>query len=149
MMETAVKVQHTFSVALQWDNSANAAVLSAGNRMPLVVTSPAEFGGTDAAWSPEHLLAASLTSCYSTTFFYFARLFKVKVQSFSIDADLEIEKEDKEPFKASRFVLRPHIKFDRAVSEDVIEKILDKTKKYCIISNSLTGEEIIEPVISY
>jgi len=146
-MEVATKVSHTFSVSLKWDNAVNGAVVRSGKRTPLVVASPPEFGGTDTAWSPEHLLAASVSSCYSTTFFYFAKLFKVKVRSFSVEVEMEIEKGDKGPFVAHRFILRPKIKLAGATEQSVIDTLLEKTIQYCIISNSVKGEEIVEATI--
>jgi organic hydroperoxide reductase OsmC/OhrA len=147
-MQVATKVQLSFSVSLNWDHAANAGVIQSGNRMPLIITPPVEFGGTETAWSPEHLLAASVASCYSTTFFYFTRFFKVKVTSFHLDLEMEIEKEDKGPFTATRFLLHPRIEFAEQVSRELIDSILDKTKKYCIISNSVKGEEIVQAEVS-
>jgi organic hydroperoxide reductase OsmC/OhrA len=146
-MEVASKVQHTFSVSLNWDIVENKAIVNSGKRIPLVVTPPPEFGGADSEWSPEHLLAASLTSCYATTFFYFARLFKIKVKNFSLEAEMEVEKDDQGPFSTTRFILHPQIEFGGNVSNELVTKILEKTKKYCIITNSVKAQEVIDAKI--
>jgi organic hydroperoxide reductase OsmC/OhrA len=146
-MQVATKVQHTFSVALEWDNDSHAGIVHSGKRNPIVVASPPEFGGTDKLWSPEHLMAAALVSCYTTTFFYFAKLLKVNVESFSVNVEMEIEKEDKGPFTATRFIVQPRIKFEEKPEQSVIDNLLEKTKKYCIITNSVKGAEVVIPLI--
>jgi organic hydroperoxide reductase OsmC/OhrA len=148
-MQVATKVQHTFSVSLEWDIDARRGIVHSGKRKPIVIASPPEFGGTDEVWSPEHLLAASLVSCYTTTFFYFAKLMKVKVETFSVNVEMEIEKEDRGPFTATRFIVHPHIKFAERIEQCVIDNLLEKTKRYCIITNSVKGHEIVEPSIEF
>jgi organic hydroperoxide reductase OsmC/OhrA len=147
-MEAPTKVSHTFSVSIKKESTLGGGILSSGKRSPFVVASPPEFGGTDTDWSPEHLLAASIASCYSNTFFYFAKLLKIKVHSLNVDAEMEVEKEDKGPFTATRFILHPEIKLAEPSSKETIDALLEKTKKYCIISNSVKGEIIVQPNIN-
>jgi organic hydroperoxide reductase OsmC/OhrA len=148
-MEVATKVHHTFSVSLKWDNSVNGAIVSSGKRTPIVITSPPEFGGKDTEWSPEHLLALSISSCYATTFHYFVKLMKVKVKSFQIEMSMEVEKEGAQPFAATRYILQPHIEFTDNPGQNLIDSLLSKAKRYCIISNSVKGEVFVEPKIEF
>jgi organic hydroperoxide reductase OsmC/OhrA len=147
VMEVATKVQHTFSVSIRHEETLSENIMSSGKRIPIKVTPPPEFGGSDMDWSPEHLLAASLASCYSNTFFHFTRLLKIKVENFSVKIEMEVEKEEKGPFTTGRFILYPKITFTAPVSQSAIDNLLEKTKKYCIISNSVKGEVIIQPQI--
>ena len=147
-MEVATKVKHEFAVSLKWDEEAHNGIARSGNKMPVLFSAPIEFGGTDVVWSPEHLLAASLSSCYTTTFFYFARLLKVDVKSFNLDVKMDIEKEGSGPFSATKFTLRPHIVFNTLPVQAVIDNLLSKAKRYCIISNSVKGEIVVEPEVA-
>jgi organic hydroperoxide reductase OsmC/OhrA len=142
-MEVATKVQHIFSVSVNREVNKCDNIVSSGQRAPLTITPPPEFGGKDLEWSPEHLLAAAVASCYSNTFFHFARLLKIKIENFSVKIEMEVEKEEKDPFTASRFILYPRIIFAETVHQSMIDNLLEKTKKYCIISNSVKGKVIV------
>ena len=90
-MEVATKV-HKFDVSLKWDYESDSGIARAGNRMPLLVGPPPEFGGTESTWSPEHLLAASVASCYVTTFLSLEKNMKVTVTAMRISCMVEFEK---------------------------------------------------------
>ncbi len=146
-MSTLEKITHTYDVNLVWDVEQEQALLRAGNRMPILVSAPPEFNGSDTVWSPEHLILASLTSCYVTTFMYFAKLLKVKVRDLKVSGKVEIEKEGKGMFEATRFILHPSIDFQNDPGAHIVENLLDKAKRYCIVSNSVKGEVIVEPSV--
>lgn len=146
-MNTVEKITHSYDVNLVWDVEQEQALLRTGNRMPILVSAPPEFGGSDAVWSPEHLILASLTSCYVTTFMYFAKLLKVKVRDLKVTAKVEIEKEGKGMFEATRFILNPTIDFQTDLGSHIVENLLDKAKRYCIVSNSVKAEVVVEPSI--
>ncbi|HRH65109.1 MAG TPA: OsmC family protein [Bacteroidia bacterium] len=143
-MTVETKVRNTYKVSLDWDKNYDSATLHAGVRSPLMIGPPPEFNGSDSIWSPEHLLISALSSCYTTTFMYFARLLKAPVKSLHVDAIVEFEKESNEPYEAKRYILHPTIEFANNPGEHIIENLLAKARKYCIISRSVKGEVIIE-----
>jgi len=145
-METAALV-HSFDVSLKWDDETNIGIAHAGNRMPLAYGPPPEFGGTDTAWSPEHLLAASIASCYATTFSHFAKLLNVTYTDFRVTCKAEFEK-GKTGFEATRYIVSPAVEVALNTSQELIDDLFTKAKKYCFIGNSVKGEIIVEPSIS-
>ena len=144
-MEVTTQV-HKFDVSLKWDSETDSGLARAGNRMPLLFGSPPEFGGTDLTWSPEHLLAASIASCYITTFMSFAKRMKVTVTDFNISCNSEFEKR-RNGFEATRFILHPIVELHGNPEQQILDNLFEKTKKYCFISNSVKGEIIVEPKI--
>jgi organic hydroperoxide reductase OsmC/OhrA len=146
-MSTLEKITHTYDVNLAWDVEQDQALLRAGNRMPILVSAPPEFHGSDSVWSPEHLILASIASCYVTTFMYFAKLLKVKVRDLKVTAKVDIEKEGKGMFEATKFIIQPTIDFHNDPGSHIVENLLDKAKRYCIVSNSVKGEVVITPTI--
>jgi len=58
---------HRYSLTLDSDT------LVAEPRDPIRTGTPPEFGGTDAVWSPEHLLLGAALACLKTTFDAYAR----------------------------------------------------------------------------
>ena len=136
---------HKFDVALKWDYETDNGIARAGNRMPLLFGAPPEFGGTELTWSPEHLLAASVASCYVTTFMSFAKRMKVTITDFRISCKVEFTKGEEGGFEATRYVLRPLVELHGNPEQQILDSLFEKAKKYCFISNSVKGEIIIEP----
>ncbi len=150
MATEAVKAtSHTFDVALQWDKISQSGVIRTGNRMPVLFAAPPEFNGTDTVWSPEHLLVASISSCYLTTFNYFAQLLRVELKDIRVRGEVEIEKVSGGGFWAKAYRIYPEIEFPNTPGPHVIDNLLSKAKRYCIVSNSVKGEVIVEPQIRY
>jgi organic hydroperoxide reductase OsmC/OhrA len=137
---------HTFNVSLNWNSGTANGIAHAENREAIVYGAPPEFGGKDNVWSPEHLLAASIGSCYATTFFYFAKLFRVTISDFSVSCKAEFEKREK-GFEATRYILYPVVTVVTSVDKAALDNVFQKAKKYCLISNSVKGEIVVEAEI--
>ena len=144
-MEVSTPV-HTYEVSLKWDHETNNGILRSGDRMPLLFSPPSEFGGSETTWSPEHLLAASVSSCYATTFIHFAKLLKVTIVNFRIAAKVEFEKKEI-GFEGVRYILRPVVELHRNPGQTVLDNLFAKAKKYCFVSNSVKGKIIVEPSV--
>ena len=150
MATEAVKAtSHTFDVALQWDKISQSGVIRTGNRMPVLFGAHQEINGTDTVWSPEHLLVASISSCYLTTFNYFAQLLRVELKDIRVRGEVEIEKVSGGGFWAKAYRIYPEIEFPNTPDPHVVDNLLSKAKRYCIVSNSVKGEVIVEPQIRY
>ena len=70
--------RHDYPVTIHWTGTEIAdpseGRLESSDGLPeVVVTPPPEFGGPAHQWSPEHLFAASVASCFLTTFLAIAR----------------------------------------------------------------------------
>jgi organic hydroperoxide reductase OsmC/OhrA len=147
-MEVLVKPStHSYSASLKWDHETGNGILFSGTRMPILFAPPVEFGGTDTVWSPEQMLASSVATCYMTTFLHFAQILKVKVSDIHVNIKMEIEKQQGIGFIATKFLLYPVIKFHSGVKQYVIDDLLSKAKRYCIVSNSVKGGVYVEPEI--
>jgi organic hydroperoxide reductase OsmC/OhrA len=140
------EIINTYEVSLKWDYETDSGIARSENRMPFLFGPPPEFGGTETTWSPEHLLCASVASCYTTTFLHFAKLLKVQLTGFRISAKAEFEKRNI-GLEAVRFILRPIIELHADPGQHVLENLLEKAKKHCFISNSVKGEIIVDPSI--
>src|SRR3989304_10245684 len=69
------------------------AVSLRGAKLPEIQAgAPPEFKGRDGQWSPEHLLVASLHTCYMLTFLAIAENSKLPLVSFSSTANGKLEK---------------------------------------------------------
>lgn len=145
-MATLTSPTHTYSTLLKWDSELNTGIVLSAQKPPLLFSPPVEFGGSDATWSPEHLLISSLASCYMTTFLHFAKLLKVTIISFHISAKTIFEKREN-GYEATRFILCPKVDIQNHPGQHVLDNLFEKAKKYCFISNSVKGEVLVEPTI--
>lgn len=143
-MEVTTQV-HKFDVSLNWEFASGQGKVESGIRIPLDFGPPPEFGGKENTWSAEHLLAASIATCYTTTFMHFARLLKISVKKFDISCQAEFTKKES-GFEATRYNLTPVIDFVNIPEQIQIDSLLAKAKKYCFISNSVKGEVVVTPL---
>jgi organic hydroperoxide reductase OsmC/OhrA len=124
---------HHYEVRL--DAREKGAVLQASPRPRIVGGAPAEFGGRDDWWSPEHLLLASLNLCLRATFEALARLKQLDVMDYTSSARAVLGRTPNGPEFTSL-----SIAVDLVVSSGEAERartLLEKAKQHCIVANTL------------
>ena len=133
--------QFLFQVELNWLTK-QIGILSANDvRGTVQIATPASFGGEGKEWSPEHFFLGSISSCFMTTYLTFAKKLQFEISRFECNTIGEIElKEGKYQF--TRINIFPNIYIaDDAFTENA-RLALEKTKKYCLVSNSINAEMI-------
>jgi organic hydroperoxide reductase OsmC/OhrA len=120
-------------------------IVSAPPRPPLLGGNPPEFDGKAELWSPEHLLLASLQICFRGTFNALAAKAGLKPKSYATRAEAKLEKTDA-GIVYTQIKLTPMLVVAAADVEKAKE-LLAKAKKYCITSNQLKTEPLLEPVV--
>lgn len=117
-----------------------------GASLPAVpVGAPPEFRGREGNWSPEHLFAASLNTCYMLTFLAVAENSKVPLVSFSSTAKGKLEKVAGSNYQVTEIVIKPRVVIASANDLERVPRILEKAKENCFISNSINSKITIEP----
>ena len=135
-----VKREHSkqfyFDVQLNWLEK-NKGILSANDvKGTIYVATPVQFGGEGQEWSPEHLLLSSVSSCFMTTFLVFAKKLGFTAAHIECEASGQIELVDGR-FQFTQIDFFPKITVTEKELESKAGKALEKTQKYCLISNSL------------
>jgi organic hydroperoxide reductase OsmC/OhrA len=124
---------HHYEVRL--DAQQMGAVLQASPRPRIVGGAPAEFGGRDDWWSPEHLLLASLNLCLRATFEALARLKHLEVLDYTSSASAVLDRTASGPaftwLSIAVDLTVPPAEAGRA------RTLLEKAKQHCIVSNTL------------
>jgi len=115
----------------------------------LTVDAPPEFKGHEGVWTPEHLFVASVNSCFMTTFLAIAENSKLGFVSFKTDAKGKLEKLDGKGFMMTEITLHPKLVISHAHDAERANRILEKAKKHCLISNSIKTETRLEPEINF
>lgn len=125
---------HLYSVAASMNPGANI-VLSADGLPDLESAGPPEFGGPGDVWSPETLLVAAVADCYVLTFRAIARTAKLDWLKLECTANGKLEKIDKIT-QFTAFTVRAKLTAPPGTDEKKAHIILEKSEKYCLITNS-------------
>jgi|TARA_B100001971_G_C18230754_1_gene563731 organic hydroperoxide reductase OsmC/OhrA len=100
---------------------------------------PAEFGGPGDRWSPETLLVAAVADCFILSFRAIARASKLPWNSLSCEVDGILEPVDKVT-QFTEFFVHAHLVVPSDVKEATANRILQKAKTSCLITNSLKAK---------
>lgn len=133
---------YTYEVNMEWSGGAQGR-LSAQGFPALEVSAPPEFHGEPGRWTPEHLLVASVASCFAMTFLSIARFQKLSVQSFRVGAVARLEKLPGEGYRFTEITLQPEITAVREHLEKV-QKAVEKAEKNCFVTKSLRATVQVE-----
>ena len=111
------------------------------------VATPPEFDkGMPHIWSPEHLFTAAVSSCLMTTFLAISEYSKLEFISFKCPSKGVLEKVDGK-FVMSEIQLFPEVVIADEKQRDRAERIIEKSEKACLISNSITSKITLESTI--
>lgn len=140
--------KHTYNLALTWKEGRIGEMTSPELPTKIEVATPPEFDkGVPGIWSPEHLYTASVLSCFMTTFLAIAEYSKLEFSSFDCGAVGVLEKVDGK-FLMTEITLSPVLKINDETKIDRALRILEKSEKACLISNSIKTEVKLDPSVS-
>jgi peroxiredoxin-like protein len=102
-------------------------------------SSPPEFQGEPGLWTPEHLLVASVATCFLATFRAVAENSKLPVARLEVEAEGVLEKQEG-GFRFTRVVVRPRLTIADAADQERAQRLLEKAERACLISRSLSSQ---------
>ncbi|MDO8631960.1 MAG: OsmC family protein, partial [Phycisphaerales bacterium] len=112
------------------------AELSTPGVPPLRAAPPTDYDGPGDAWSPEHLLLASVQACFLFTLRAIAHISKVQFL-LELDAMGTVDRQEGVT-RFSEIVLRPTLTVPAGTDRDRVLRILEKSKNACLVSASLS-----------
>ena len=101
-----------------------------------------EYGGKENEINPEQSLAAAISSCHMMTFLALAAKMHWPVKSYKDKAYAFLGKNSKGKMCVNKIELNLNITFnaDFSVSKEEMDKIQDRSHRYCFVANSLSEE---------
>jgi len=133
--------EQVFRVFSSWTPAENEGHLtSAGGTLSTHFGGALSLGGRADRTNPEELLLAALVACFVQTWAIFLAKLKVPVEKPLLDGRCELEKDPAGGFRVVKFLLIPHVPkafWDGRRAE--IQKTLELTEKYCIVSKVVRG----------
>jgi len=138
---------HYYDVALKYISDRKGVLSSSKLPSTIEVATPPEFAkGMPDIWSPEHLLVAAVNSCLMTTFLAIAENYKLDFVSFDCNARGKLEMVDGK-YMISEIELMPELTIKSENEIEKAEKILMKSERACLISNSIKSNIVFTPNI--
>jgi peroxiredoxin-like protein len=141
--------KHSYNVNLKW-NADRKGTLSS-NELPttIEVATPPEFDkGIPNIWSPEHLYTASILSCFMTTFLAIAEFSKFDFIDFECSSDGILEKVEGK-YLMTQVIIKPVLTITHPSDTEKADRILQKSEKACLISNSIKTEVLVHPTFKF
>lgn len=142
---------HYYNVNVNWSQDRKGIMcspeLNLENKVCVDVATPPEFPkGIPGIWSPEHLFTAAVSSCLMTTFLAVAENFKLDFHHFSCSSKGKLDKGEK-GFQMTEVELYPVVTLNNAEQKDLAFKVLEKSEKACLITNSIKSTVLMHPVV--
>lgn len=138
---------HFYQVNVKWNERRNGIVSSQILDEKLTVATPPEFPkGEPNVWSPEHYFLAAINSCLLTTFLAIAENYKLEFVDFESNAKGKLEIVDRK-YIISEVMLSPTIKIKKEEDRELALKVIEKSERACLISNSVKSTIIMHPNI--
>ena len=101
-----------------------------------------DYGGSVSNINPEQKLAAAVSSCFIMTFLALAAKMKWPVKNYKDKAISYLGKNNEGRMYVNKIELNPQIIFDNdfTISNDEMQKMKERSHKYCFIANSLSKD---------
>ncbi len=140
----------SFQVELEWLNKKRGILTAHDVDGSLTVATPKIFDGEGNDWSPEHLLLGSITSCFMTTYLYFAKKLSLEIDGLECSINGRVELVEGR-YEFTHIDLYPRICVKNESFVELARTVLEKTRKYCLVAHAIKREiiyhaEIIELV---
>jgi organic hydroperoxide reductase OsmC/OhrA len=137
-----------YNTEVRWEKGRRGSVTSPDVSDPITVATPPEFHkGEPNIWSPEHLFVTAANSCLMTTFLAIAENSKLDFLSFESKATGKLETIDGTTM-ITEIELRPKVAVREEKDRDKALRVIEKSEKACLISNSMKSRMILTPEVT-
>lgn len=108
---------------------------------------PHDFDGPGDAWSPEHLLLASVETCFLFTLRSVAQASKVEFTALELSSEGTVDRKDG-AIRFTEIVLRPRLTIPPGTDANRALRVMEKSETACLVSASLSTPIRLEPEIT-
>ncbi|HEX8548596.1 MAG TPA: OsmC family protein [Cytophagaceae bacterium] len=140
--------EYFYEVDLSLNSSRKGLLTSHGLEKIDVLSSVESPSNNKMMWTPEHLLAASLSSCYMATYLKVAAETNLEVLAYHSQCFVKLEKR-KGRFVTTEILLRPTIKLLDSTAMPRAIRCIDEAERLSPIKNGLTIPIEVHPRFEY
>jgi peroxiredoxin-like protein len=140
-------MSHQYNVNLKWNEGRVGEVFSPELNSKIEVATPPQFPkGVEGVWSPEHFFTAAVNSCFMTTFLAIAENSRLEFKEFNCNA-VGVLDQIEGKFLMTEVILNPTLIITKEEDKEKALRVLDKSEKACLISNSITSKVSLNPTV--
>lgn len=137
----------------EYNVSASAApdgdVIISGPGLPDIPSGPPpQFGGSGGLWSPEDFITAAVADCFVLSFRAVARGSRFDWSSLECHVKGILDKVEGVT-RFTRFEVKALLTVAEGTDPEKAIRLLEKSDKVCLITNSLTSESLLEAQVSF
>ncbi len=141
-------MSHQYNVNLKWSSDRVGEVSSPELNSKIEVATPPQFPkGVEGVWSPEHFYTAAVNSCFMTTFLAIAENSRLEFKEFNCNAVGVLDQVDGK-YLMTEVVLNPTLVITKEEDKEKALRVLDKSEKACLISNSINSKVSLNPIVT-
>lgn len=141
-------MSHQYNVNLKWNAERVGEVSSPELNSKIEVATPPQFPkGVEGVWSPEHFFTAAVNSCFMTTFLAIAENSRLEFKEFNCNAVGILDQVDGK-YLMTEVVLNPTLMIAKEEDKEKALRVLDKSEKACLISNSINSKVSLNPLVT-
>lgn len=141
-------MSHQYNVNLKWNSDRVGEVSSPELNSKIEVATPPQFPkGVEGVWSPEHFYTAAVNSCFMTTFLAIAENSRLEFKEFNCNAVGVLDQVDGK-YLMTEVVLNPTLVITKEEDKEKALRVLDKSEKACLISNSINSKVSLNPIVT-
>ncbi|HLU81068.1 MAG TPA: OsmC family protein [Flavobacteriaceae bacterium] len=138
---------HFYEVNILWKKGRTGELSSPVLNRTIECATPPEFpNGVPGIWSPEHVYAAAINSCFMTTFLAIAENSRVEFEGYECKTNIKLELIDRK-YLITQAEISPKVKLVNPDQKDKMLRVIEKTKENCLVTNSMKTEVILNPEI--
>lgn len=135
-MSNADSPDPEFKIVIEWTGGHEGEV--AFECKPSIPLSSAPFwGGQGDRYSPQELFVSAVAGCYITTFGEFIKRMNQPVEAFKVEGRGLVERHPDGGFHFTNIYITMHILVNNEEAASKIQRAVDLTKKYCMVSRSV------------
>lgn len=141
-------MSHQYNVNLKWNAERVGEVSSPELNSKIEVATPPQFPkGVEGIWSPEHFFTAAVNSCFMTTFLAIAENSRLEFKDFTCNAVGMLDQVEGK-YLMTEVVLNPTLVITKEEDKEKALRVLDKSEKACLISNSINSKVSLNPIVT-
>ncbi len=137
---------YSYKVSAHWTMHKRGIVEAESIPRTINFAAPPEFGGEPGLWTPEHLLLASVSTCFTATFRAIAEFSKLEFGGLELNAEGEVAKQEG-GLRFTRILLKPVLTIHDEKDRERAGRLLEKAERVCLVSRSLACTIVLEPKI--
>jgi len=143
-----VESTEVYDVKVSWDGESGGDVIFEDHS--LKIDTPIKYGGLGNGLCPDELFFASIAGCLTTTFLFFKRKLRLKLNGLEISVQGEVDSHGSKGYFIGG--IRATIRIEvNAGDEERAQRCSDLAKEYCHITRSIEGSlplEFLNEIIS-